>query len=107
MATIVYLDGYLAPLIDKKPTWEDRARLDVAAIGTFPEFWTDKLILLRVYILCCLESLATDEDVFSVKLKEYRAEYKEALAAARLATQSPEPTFAAQKPFLSIPILRA
>lgn len=102
---IEYLDGYLAPLIDKKPEWEDRARADVTALGVLPEFWSNKLIMIRVYILCCLESLATDNDVFSTKLREYRTEFKEALAAARLATKTPDP--AVPTPFLSIPILRA
>lgn len=102
-----YLDGYLQPLIDNKPEWEDRARQDVGALGTFPEYWTDRLVMLKVYIYCCIESLAREDDVFSVKLREYRREFDSALAAARIAIQTPPPGFESQKPFLAIPILRS
>lgn len=105
--TIEYLDSYLLPRIDNNSGWEDRARADVAALGAFPDYWNDRLIMLKVYIYCCLESLASADDVFSVKLKEYRKEFESALIAARIAIQSPPPGFAAQTPFLSIPIARA
>lgn len=107
MAAIDYLDGYLAPLIENKPEWEARARQDVAAIGTFPEYWYDRLTMYKVYITCCLESMAREDDEFAVKLREYRTEFKDALAAARIATQTPPPGFESQRPFLSIPLLRS
>ena len=44
---IEYFDAYLAPLIDKTPEYETRAAADVAALGTFPAPWPDKLTVLR------------------------------------------------------------
>ena len=107
MAAIEYLDGYLSALIDKKPEWEERARADVAALGTFPEFWADRLIMVRTYILCCIESLASPDDVFSTKLKWYTEEYKRSLYEARLAVQNPDGGIEIQRPFLSMNVLRA
>lgn len=86
---IEYHDAYLSPLIDQTPEWEARAAQDVAQLGSFPGPWPDKLTTLRAYILCCLESNASSDDVFSVKLKQYQIEFKDALSAARAATVSP------------------
>ena len=54
-------------------------------MGTFPAPWPDILTRLRTYILCCLESMATENDEFSAKLSAYRRDYTEALTAARAA----------------------
>ncbi|HOW75413.1 MAG TPA: hypothetical protein P5102_07795 [Candidatus Competibacteraceae bacterium] len=67
---IEYHDAYLAPLIDATPEWETHAAEDVAQLGTFADSWPDKLTVLRVYLLLCLESAASAEDVFSLKLKQ-------------------------------------
>lgn len=83
--TLTYDDAYLAPLIADHEAWETRALADVAQLGTFPAPWPDKLAVLRAYLLCCLESLADEQDVFSAKLKHYRNEYAATLQAARLA----------------------
>jgi len=83
--TLTYNDAYLAPLIAAKEAWETRAIADVAELGTFPDPWPAKLAVLRAYILCCIESLADENDVFSAKLKHYRTEYAATLQAARLA----------------------
>lgn len=83
--TLTYHDAYLAPLITAKEAWETRAIADVAELGTFPAPWPAKLAVLRAYILCCIESLADESDVFSAKLKQYHAEWKAALQAARMA----------------------
>lgn len=80
-----YFDAYLAPLIAKTPEYETRAAADVAQRGTFPAPWPDTLIVLRAYVLLCLESSASAEDVFSLKLKQYQAEWKEALSQAQAA----------------------
>lgn len=39
-----------APLIDKTPEYETRAAADVAALGTFPAPWPDKLTVLRALL---------------------------------------------------------
>jgi len=99
---IEYFDAYLAQRIDETPEWETRAAEDVAQLGSFPAPWPDKLTVLRAYILCCLESNASEEDVFSVKLKQYQAEFKDALKQARLAANVPVPAYLP----LSIPLER-
>jgi len=85
--TLTYHDSYLTPLLTEER--EARALVDVAELGTFPAPWPDKLTVLRAYVLCCLESNATGEDVFSLKLKQYQAEFKEALKQARLVAEVP------------------
>lgn len=87
--TIEYHDAYLAPLIDKTPEWETRAAEDVAQLGTFPTAWSDKLTVLRAYLLCRMESLADEQDVFSAKLTQYRKEWAATLQAARIAAGTP------------------
>jgi hypothetical protein len=99
MLTLTYHDAYLAPLIAKTPDWESRAMADVAQLGAFPTLWTNKLVVLRAYILCCLESNAAEDDVFSVKLKQYQAEWKDVYAAAKVAANLAE-----TKPAVSITI---
>lgn len=76
---IEYHDAYLAPLIDKTPEYETRAAEEVELLGAFPDPWPDKLTVLRAYLLCCLESAASSEEVFSLKLKQYQTEWKETL----------------------------
>jgi hypothetical protein len=81
--TLDYHDAYLAPLIANNVEWENRALADVAELGTFPDPWPDKLTVLRAYLLCCLESAASAEDVFSLRLKQYQTEWKETLGKRR------------------------
>lgn len=90
---IEYFDAYLAPLIAKTPEYETRAAADVAQLGTFPAPWPDKLTVLRAYILLCLESAASAEDVFTLKLKQYQKEFdftlRQAQAAVNVAAEVP------------------
>lgn len=82
MATdYTYPDAYLQRFCTAER--EDRAKLDVAVMGTFSAAWTERLVILRVYILACLENQAEAEDLFGVKLKHYRAEFDAALPQAR------------------------
>lgn len=101
--TLEYHDAYLAPLIAGNEDWETRAIADVAELGTFPDPWPDKLAVLRAYLLCCLENLAEETDVFSAKLKQYQPEFRAALNAARIAANA-----AATTPvdYLFTPLLR-
>ena len=102
--TLTYHDAYLAPLIADNEAWETRAIADVAELGTFPAPWPDKLAVLRAYVLCCLESLAEETDVFSTKLKQYQPEFKAALNAARNAANA---ATTAPLDYLFTPVLRA
>jgi hypothetical protein len=101
--TLTYNDAYLAPLIANNEAWETRALADVAELGTFPDPWPAKLAVLRAYLLCCIESLADETDVFSAKLKQYRQEWTASLQAARIAANA-----AASTPtrLFSVPIVR-
>jgi hypothetical protein len=101
--TLTYHDAYLAPLIAGQEAWETRAIADVAALGTFPDPWPDHLVVLRAYLLCCIESLADETDVFSAKLKQYQTEYKAALNAARIAANAAATT---PTDYLFTPLLR-
>ena len=86
MPTLTYTDGYLKTRITN--ALEDRAAADVAELGDFPAPWPDKLTVLRAYLLCSLESTAESEDVFSLKLTQYRKEFDRALQQARIAANT-------------------
>ncbi len=77
--------------------------------GTLPEFpveWKNKLTVLRAYLLTCMESAATTEDVFSVKLAQYRKEFAEVYRAAQAAALAASETTPSSG-LLTIPIERA
>jgi len=78
-----YTDAYLAPLIT--PAREARAIADVADLGTLPAPWVARLVVLRAYIITCLESQKGPEDLFTGKLGSYRKEFDSTLAQARAA----------------------
>jgi hypothetical protein len=80
-----YFDGYLAPLVT--PERETRATQDVAAMGTLPADHAAKLVVLRTYIITCLESQKSPDDVFAAKLASYRKEHDSTLKQA-VAAQS-------------------
>lgn len=88
-----YNDKFLSPLTTAER--ELAAKEYVESIGTFPEPWKTRLIVLRTYIIICNESLkGTPDDIFSAKLKTYRQEYSDALergrdAAIRAGTPQP------------------
>jgi hypothetical protein len=79
-----YTDAYLSPLVTADRT--ARAESDVDAIGAFATEWRDKLVVLRSYILICLDSQKSAEDPFAVKLSAYRKEWEATLAQAKAAT---------------------
>lgn len=76
-------DAYLAPLVT--PNRQERAAADVALLGTFPAAWTDRLVLLRVFVITCLECQKSPDDLFSAKLSAYRKEFDTTLLGARAA----------------------
>lgn len=79
--TYTYPDAYLAKFCTQ--AIETRAVADVAVMGTFNAFWTERLTVLRAYIIVCLENQADAEDLFTAKLKSYRAEMQTATAQAQ------------------------
>ncbi len=80
-----YTDSYLASLITIDR--ENQALADVDLLGTFPAAWRKKLAIVRAYIITCMESQKSTEDVFTAKLAAYRNEFAEALPQARAAAQ--------------------
>lgn len=84
MTILLYPDAYLARhCTDARET---RAFEAVDVIGTFSTGWRDRLAVLQCYIIACLECQADGEDLFTTKLKTYRAEFDRQLAMARAAT---------------------
>jgi len=83
-----YTDAYLAPIVTQER--EDRATADIADLGTFPDAWTARLIVIRTYLLTCLESQKSADDVFASKLASYRKEFESTLAQAKAAQRATE-----------------
>lgn len=85
-----YADAYLAPLVTVDR--ETRAAADVADLGTFPAAWVTRLVVLRAYVLTCIESQKAADDLFGAKLTAYRREYdntlQQAIAAQMAADQA-------------------
>lgn len=85
-----YPDAYLARFATDER--EARALADVALMAAntpdaaFSADWTERLTIVQCYILACLENQADEEDLFTAKLKSYRATMSamlpQALAAA-------------------------
>lgn len=99
----VYSDAYLAPLITQDR--EDRAVTDVAVYGAFDSTWTERLVRLRAYILACIESTKSSEDLFAQKLTHYGKEFQRELTMARAALSGAGTTGSAS--LVSIPLERA
>ena len=105
--TNTYFDGYLAPLVTVDR--ETRAAADVAAYGTLPAAWVTRLVVLRAYMLTCLESQKAPDDLFAAKLSAYRKEYDSSVIQAiqaQAAADALTGTANSSSPFV-IPIERA
>ncbi len=86
---------------------EARAIEYIESLGTFPETpidWKGRLVVLRVYLILCQEHAAAQDDLYSVKLKNYRNEFDAVLSSARDAAQEAGEEF---NPLFSIPIERS
>ena len=69
-----YYDEYLRPNI--LPHTELRAKLEINYLGLKNEFFKNKLVVLKTYIICCLENQTTADDLFATKLKQYKTEFE-------------------------------
>lgn len=76
-----YMDAFLAPRVTQAR--EDQAISDVAALGTLPAAWVSRLVVLRTYVITCMESMASSDDTFSAKLAAYRKDYDQGVLQAR------------------------
>jgi len=101
MTTLAYPDAYLARhCTDERET---RALAAVDDLGTFATGWRERLAVLQCYVIACLECQADAEDLFSTKLKTYRAEFDRQLSMARAST----PDDAGTALVFSVPLERA
>lgn len=92
--TYTYHDAYLARFVDEP--LEARALADVAVLAgdrTFSADWLERVAVVQAYIIAARENQADPDDLFTAKLKTYRAELSvllpQALAAADAAAGEP------------------
>lgn len=112
MATVyTYPDAYLAQFCDEAR--EARAIADVAVMEgdlptgqTFSDDWTERLVITHCYILACQENQADPEDLFTAKLKTYRAQLQVQLPQA-VAAAAKEADVVGGFGLFSIPLERA
>lgn len=83
-----YFDAYLKGHVTLER--EARAVAEVATFGSFASDWTARLVVLRAYVITCLECQAAPDDLFAQKLKHYRQEFDTLLVQARNATPAPD-----------------
>jgi hypothetical protein len=98
--TLTYPDAFLTRHCTEDR--ETRAFADVDVLGAFATEWRERLTILQVYILACLENQADAEDLYTAKLKAYREEFRRQLAHAQAAT----PDDAGSSFIMSIPLER-
>ena len=75
-----YYDEYLKPNIS--PHTELRAKSEINYLKLKNELFISKLVVLKAYIICCLENGTSADDLFAVKLKQYKAEFEAVQALA-------------------------
>lgn len=83
-----YADAALAPRVTQAR--EDQAVEEVAVLGTFPDEWVKRLVVLRAYIVTCIESQMSTDDIYAAKLASYRKDFNDALPQARAAQAAAE-----------------
>lgn len=90
-----YNDAYLKNYVTEER--EARAAAEVAEKGAYAAEWVARLVVLRAYVIVCLECQAQPDDLFAQKLKNYRAEFDSVLAQAKADTTdaagNPVPVF--------------
>lgn len=84
--TYAYADAYLARHVT--PARETQAVRDVAMAGTFPDEWVARLVVLRAYMITCMECQQAPDDLFAGKLSSYRKDYTDAIPLARAAQEA-------------------
>lgn len=102
---LTYRDAYLKKFATQE--LEDIASEDVALLNGGDEFdteWQEKLTVIRLYILACLENQADETDLFTAKLRTYNKEFEGLIAKARTASPDSEGNMAS---IFSIPLERA
>lgn len=101
--TLTYDDAYLKDRITDPLEARAAQEVDDMRIGAIADNVRERLVVLRAYILVCLEHQANPDDLYAAKLKNYRAEFDAALARARASV----PDAAGSSFVFSIPLERA
>jgi hypothetical protein len=92
--TLDYPDAYLAKFCTDER--EARAFAEVDLLPPFDETWDDQVLQstwrdrcarLKVYCIACIENQSAPDDLFSTKLKSYRAEFSAEMARAAAAAE--------------------
>jgi len=79
-----YPDAFLSRFCSDDREARAFAEVDQIAGDTpFVDEWRNKLARLRCYVIACLENQAAPDDLFTAKLKSYRAEFDSVLAQAK------------------------
>lgn len=84
MPRLYYPDAYLQKFCDDER--EARAFNDVDGYGDFSVDARDSLARMRCYVLACLENQGDSEDLFAIKLENYRREFERVLVQAKSET---------------------
>ena len=101
--TLTYDDAYLKDRITDPLEERAMQEVDDMALGAVADNVRERLVILRAYILVCLEHQANPDDLYAAKLKNYRSEFDAALARARASV----PDAAGSWFVFSIPLERA
>jgi hypothetical protein len=89
---LTYTDAYLKSRVTQDIETRATAEIDAfRAFPTSPVNWRERLIVLRAYVLTCLEMSASPDDVFASKLTAYRKEYDNTLSSANAAANAANP----------------
>jgi hypothetical protein len=106
--TYTYPDAYLQPFCTEDR--EDRALADVAVMAgsrTFSASYIERLTIVQTYIIACMENQADAEDLFTAKLKTYRAQIAILLPQAIADADATADVQGAGVALFSIPLERA
>ena len=101
--TLTYDDAYLKDRITDPLEVRAAQEVDDMRIGAIADNVRERLVILRAYIIVCLEHQANPDDLYAAKLKNYRAEFDAALARARASV----PDAAGSSFVFSVPLERA
>ena len=101
--TLTYDDACLKDRITDPLEARAAQEVDDMRIGAIADNVRERLVILRAYIIVCLEHQANPDDLYAAKLKNYRAEFDAALARARASV----PDAAGSSFVFSVPLERA
>lgn len=78
---LYYSDKFLVGLITEEI--ELRASEDVASFGAFDADWNERMVVVRAYLIACMENVKAQDDIFNTKFKLYQKEFDMLMQKAR------------------------